>query len=220
MARLYVPSKGPESWQALLASPEKHWQRGYSARTLAHVWESANGLPAEISHLLGADSELILAIPEHKVDLPGGSRPSQTDLFALVRSGERTISLAVEGKVDEPFGPTVDEWLDGGSDGKRTRLHSLCDILGLSTDRLVGLRYQLLHRTASAVIEADRFKTDDAAMIVHSFSKAAAWFDSFRDFASRLGVPIEKDRLATVATPKGRRLHLGWASGDLRFLTQ
>ncbi|WP_413776936.1 DUF6946 family protein [Mesorhizobium sp. AR07] len=32
------------------------------------------------------------------------------------------------------------------------------------------LRYQLLHRTSAALLEAKRFKTDEAAMIVHSFS--------------------------------------------------
>ncbi|WP_435053481.1 DUF6946 family protein [Mesorhizobium caraganae] len=36
-----------------------------------------------------------------------------------------------------------------------------------------NIRCQLLHRTASAAIEAQRFKTDIAAMIVHSLSSNA-----------------------------------------------
>lgn len=218
MTRIYVPSSAPESWRGLLADPGKHWRTGFSAKTLAHAWESANGLPPEISRLFGGDAELLLALPEHKVDLPGGSRPSQTDLFALVRWDGRTVALAVEGKVDEPFGPTVGEWLDGASDGKRLRLEYLCGVLGLRSNGLPNLRYQLLHRAASAVIEADRFKTDEAAMIVHSFSQTSAWFESLEAFAGRLGVSAQKDRLATTTLPNGRIFHLAWASGDRRFL--
>jgi hypothetical protein len=41
----------------------------------------------------------VLAIPEHGVALPSGSRASQTGLFALASSGPDPISIAVEGKV-------------------------------------------------------------------------------------------------------------------------
>jgi len=218
LTRIYVPSAGPQSWQGLLADPEKHWRTGYSARTLACSWENSNGLPPEISRLFGGSAELLLALPEHKVALPGGSRPSQTDLFALLRWEGRTVAAAVEGKVDEPFGPTVGEWLESASDGKRERLNYLCELLGLPTEGLSELRYQLLHRAASAAIEAERFKTDDAAMIVHSYSRTSAWYESFAEFAQRLGIPPEKDRLAAVRLPNGRPLHLAWASGDLSFL--
>lgn len=219
MTRIYLPSAGPVSWKGLLVDPEKHWRRGFSARTLPHVWESANGLPPEILRLFGDDAELLLAMPEHKVDLPGGSRPSQTDLFALIKHSGRTISVAVEGKVDEVFGPTVGEWLDGASDGKRARLEYLCAVLGLANENLSDLRYQSLHHAASAAIESDRFNTDSAAIIVHSFSLTGAWFTSFEAFAERLGVTAEKDRLSTTKLPNGKKLHLAWASGDRRFLS-
>lgn len=218
MTRIYVPSCGPQSWQGLLADPEKHWRTGFSAKTLAHAWESADGLPPEISRLFEGRVELLLAFPEHKVDLPGGSRPSQTDLFALLRHDERIIATAVEGKVDEPFGPTVGEWLEGASDGKRERLEYLCGVLGIRNEGLSELRYQLLHRATSAAIEAERFKTDKAAIIVHSFSPTRAGFESFAAFAQRLGVTAELGRLATTTLPCGRVLHLAWASGDRGFL--
>ncbi len=218
MTRIYVPSCGPQSWQRLLADPEKHWRAGFSAKTLAHAWESAHGLPPEISRLFEGRVELLLALPEHKVDLPGGSRPSQTDLFALLRHADRTIATAVEGKVDEPFGPTVGEWLEGASDGKRQRLENLCGILGLRNEALSELRYQLLHRAASAAIESKRFKTDEAAVIVHSFSTTNSWFESFKSFARCLGVTAELGRLATTALPCGKVFHLAWASGDCDFL--
>jgi len=49
-------------------------------------------------------------------------------------------------------------------------------------------RYQLLHRIASAVIEAERFDARLAGMIVHSFSTRATWFDEFSSFVRLLGV--------------------------------
>jgi hypothetical protein len=46
----------------------------------------------------------------------------------------------------------------------------LCATLGLNTSDVGGLRYQLLHRTASAVYEAQRYRSRRAIMLVHSFS--------------------------------------------------
>jgi hypothetical protein len=69
-------------------------------------------LPAEVADVLQrspwfAQTELLLAIPEHKVRLPGAGRASQTDLWLLIRTPTALASVAVEGKVDEPFGETV-----------------------------------------------------------------------------------------------------------------
>lgn len=217
---IYVPATGPESWSGLLADPVKHWRTGYSARTLAHCWQAATGLPPEIGALFGLEATLLIGIPEHKVELPGGSRPSQTDLFALVRRGEQTISCAIEGKVNETFGPTIQEWLADASAGKIERLDYLCRLLGLTQPLPPTLRYQLLHRSASAIIEAARFKTDEAAMIVHSFSATAIWFDDFAMFLDLLGLKAVRDRLLTVRLPAGLPMHFGWATGDPAFLTR
>jgi len=54
-----------------------------------------------------ADIQLLLAIPEHQVPLVGGSRPSQNGIWALARASTGWVSIAVEGKVFEPFGPTL-----------------------------------------------------------------------------------------------------------------
>ena len=40
-------------------------------------------------------------------------------------------------------------------------------------------KYQLLHRTASAIIEAERFNANHALMLVHSFSLANEWYGDF-----------------------------------------
>lgn len=104
MSRVYVPSGGPGSWQALLADPVKHWATGYSARTLAHSWEDQDGFPPEIIAILQqqaalANAKPLLIFPEWKVPLPGGTRPSQNDVWVLAKSSTGIISIAVEGKV-------------------------------------------------------------------------------------------------------------------------
>lgn len=81
MTKILVPTLGADDWRRFLADPEKHWKRGYSAMAAALSWEAANGVPPEISELFGGSLELLLAIPEHKVALPGGGRESQCDVF-------------------------------------------------------------------------------------------------------------------------------------------
>jgi hypothetical protein len=214
----YIRTKGFETWQTLLADPVKHWRTGYSARTLAAAWEAANGLPPEIRAHFGPDAKMLIGIPEHKVELPGGGRPSQTDLFALIRTNDSTIAAAIEGKVDEPFGPTIGEWLIEASPGKQQRLDALCTLLGLRQPLPKELRYQLLHRAASAVLEAQRFKTDEGAMIVHSFSPTSLWFDDFSFFVSLLGGQVTMTKGFYGRTPTGMPMLYAWAKGDPKFL--
>ena len=180
-------------------------------------WEAAKGLPPEIEALFSEHPELLLAIPEHKLALPGGGRPSQCDVFALIRAGDATCALAVEAKVNETFGPTLAEWQATPSPGKALRLASICQMLGLS-DPAPDLRYQLFHRTAAAVVEAWRFKTDRAAMVVQSFSQDHRWHDDFARFAAQLGLDIPPGGSATTKLPCGLPLTLGWATGGAEFL--
>jgi len=216
--RIYVPSSGPSDWQQFLAEPEKQWRTGYSAKTLAHSWEASSGLPPEIARMFPGEAELLLAIPEHKVALPGGRRDSQSDVFALIRHGDTTCAAMIEGKVNEPFGPTVGEWLREASPGKLTRMRYLCETLGLTQEPNPSVRYQLLHRTASAVIEAQRFKTDEAAMIVHSFSQGKFWVEDFAAFVELLGGAVTPDQSVVLQLANGRNLRLGWATGDAAYL--
>jgi hypothetical protein len=74
MTRIYIPSRGADDWRTLLADPTRHWRAGFSAMTLARCWEAANGLPGEISAMFAGfdiSPELLVALPEHKVPLPG-----------------------------------------------------------------------------------------------------------------------------------------------------
>jgi len=223
MPKVYVPTTGSNDWRRLLADPAKQWRTGFSGKTLAHCCESADGLPREIASMLqphGLDVELLLAIPEYKVPLPGASRgESQNDVFALARTRDLTFAIMVEGKVREPFGEVLRDWLQNASDGKRKRLAFICDVLGLTMPPPDHIHYQLLHRTASAVIEARRFKTDAAAMIVHSFSVERIWFDALVQFASLFDVAMTANKLIAIRPNGLPPLYIGWACGDCNFLT-
>ena len=222
MTRIYLPSTGPEDWRRFLGDPEKHWRTGYSAKTLAYCWEEEGGLPTEITDLLktiGKNPRLLIGIPEHKVPLPGSTvGDSQNDLFALVRADDKTIALTIEGKVNESFDQPMSKWLLNASPGKRERLTSLCETLGLRQPLPGDLHYQLLHRTASAVLEARAFKTDVAAMIVHSFSPERLWFDAFARFATLFGAKAEPNKLICICPNGTPPLYIGWACGNLRYL--
>ncbi len=213
---ILTPTKGTEDWRVLLADPAKQWKDGRSAKLMAEVWESSQPtLPAEINQILAgtplSEFEPILAVPEYQVPLPGGSRPSQNDLFVLGLVGDDLAVIMVEGKVDETFGPTVAEWLEKDSKGKQTRLGYLRGLLGLHRDIPNEVRYQLLHRTASAIIEAGRFHACYAVMLVHSFSEEHAWFDDYAAFVKLLGGTPENGGMGRVPGHAEPELWIGWA---------
>lgn len=222
MSFILIPSEGPESWKQFLAQPERQWVQGYSARTLAYCWEQSRGLPMEVAAILEpvvGPLRPLMVIPERKTALPGGKRESQSDAFLLARTDAGLLACTIEGKVDEPFGPTVTEQMNDASPGKQTRLRYLCDRLGL--EECPGdIHYQLLHRSVSALIEAENFCAAHAAMIVHSFSAERRWFDAFERFLALLGHPaaVEPGTAVTIKLAD-RDLILGWACGDQRFRT-
>jgi len=222
MKPIVVPTDGIQDWQKRLADPIKHWRTGYSARALAYAWEDATGLPPEVAALLSplGKIELLLAIPEYDVPLPGGERPSQNDVFALLRTNDGLVVAMVEGKVSESFGPTLEEWRKDASAGKADRLAHIKAKLGLASDPPLGTRYQLLHRAASAVIEAERFHARDAAMIVHSFSSEHASLADYQTFLVLFGKKGGPGQMVTLGTPNGIRLWAGWAQGDAKFLRE
>lgn len=213
--RVFVPTRDSADWQRLLASPEKHWRPGFSAMSAALSWEAARGLPAEVDQVFEmaglGPTELLLAIPEWKTRLPGGERDSQTDVFALVRTARGMFATAVEAKVAESFGPTVGEWAAELTPGKRQRLTALCELLGVPFPPAPMLRYQLFHRTASAVIEARRFGASGAAMIVQSFSPDRAWLADWQAFGDMLGASLAPNQPAVITLSDGFPLLLGWA---------
>lgn len=224
MNRIYLPARSADQWAQLLAEPDKQWRTGYSARSLAHCWQDADGFPREVRGAFGAapalaDLEFLFGIPEHQVHLPGGSRPSQTDLWVLAKGRNGLASIAVEGKVAEPFGPTIGEWLHDASKGKHERLSYLQAELGFASQPSSALRYQLLHRTTSALIEARRFGAAHAVLLVHSFSPQKLWFSDYAAFADAIGARAMLDAVVPARrVSSGVSLWVGWVCGDPTFL--
>ena len=194
MTKFFIPSGGPEAWKNFLAEPEKQWKTGFSAKSLAYCWEEAKGFPKEVRSALDSSEvptlrnlDLLMAFPEHQVPLLGGRRPSQNDIFVLGRASDGLVSITVEGKVDEPFGPTLREWSRPSSEGKRKRLGYLSGVLGKDFSDCPDIRYQLIHRTASAMILAEAFFAKTAVMLVHSFSRKDSWFEDYAEFIALFG---------------------------------
>lgn len=228
MNHIYIPTSGVEDWRRLLADPEKQWRTGFSARSIANAWESAKGFPPEIQDLFTHSHhpsfhnvEMLLAIPEHKVLMPPyGGHPSQNDLFALAKDCKgNLIALTIEGKVSESFGKILSEWNAEGSPGKYKRLAFIKETLGLAEEIPDTIRYQLLHRTASAILEAKRFTAKSAVMVVHSFNQSNLWFDDYRAFFNIFSATdAAPGVLYFLSEVHGIKVYSGWARGEEKFL--
>ena len=174
MNRLCIATRGVGSWRERLANPDSQWKRGYSALETAVSWERASdgtfGLPEPVGNLLRGsafdDPNLLFAIAEHKVPLPGGRADSQCDVWALLDTKAGMLSLSVEAKAKEPFGQgnePLAHWLAGdGSKRSREDRQKRWDYVkrhlpGPVASEYSDVAYQLLHRCAAAVIEARRF---------------------------------------------------------------
>jgi hypothetical protein len=223
----YIPTKHAEDWKQHLAASDKHWKIGYSARTLAYCWQEAQGFPPEIKQIFVASGlaaftgiEPLLALVEHKVAMLGTGKPSQNDLFVLAKANEQLVSIMIEGKVNESLDKLLQEW-DDGSPNKQTRLAGILTMLGLPTDTsaITQVRYQLLHRMASAVSEAQRFGAISAVMLIHSFSPIDKWFEDYQKFLGLYGREGSVGELIYLRTVGGIHLFAGWVHGNERFLT-
>lgn len=220
MPRILACTTCAEDWKPFLADPDKHWKDRFSAKELATRWEDAEGLPAEVAEAFEAspDGALraarpYLAIPEYKTDLPGGSRASQTDLMVIGRAAGGPFAMAVEGKVEESFGPVLGEWRQDESEGKALRWSFLCATLGLEEALSPDLRYQLFHRAASALLAARRYHSPIAVLLVHSFSARNTGFEDFERFLSLFGAQARVGSIVPVATLGTTRLYSGWVQG-------
>lgn len=227
MKRIFVPTVSGSDWQRLLGKPELHWKSGRSAMSTAACWEANEPqLPREISAVLEASGdeaigslEMLVAIPEWEVDLPGGDRPSQTDVLAITRNECGLVILGVEAKVDEPFGPTLGERKANATAGQLERISYLEIELGCASPMEDDIRYQLLHRTVSALLTARAFHAGTAVMLVHSFSPESRWREDFEVFADAVGGSRLTEDLYEIELGQAPRLIIGWCKGAEEFLS-
>lgn len=225
MAQLFYHAtdiQKPEDVIPHLAKQERDWRKGRSAYELAHAWVEADGIPAPVRDALEKsedfrDAVILEGLFEKETDLGTRGRASQSDLLVLCRCKAGLGVIAVEGKVDETFGPLVKDWRDGAP-GKERRLESLLEMLSIKTADAAELRYQLIHRTAAALLEDRRYRAEAAMMLVHSFSPEAAGFDDFRRFTEVLGAPVEAPGgFSAPVNLLETRLTLGWVPDRVRM---
>ena len=220
-SRIAVPLLRADDVIPHLGRPS-HWKEGRSAKSLADSWFNANGVPKTVSALLSSapefrDAELLDGWLERKTDLGDGcGAASQTDLLALLSLDDELAVLAIEAKVDESFGDVVDDWIADGSVKKFKRLAGLCARLGIDPKSTGKLRYQLLHRTVAALIEAERFHARKAVLAVQSFCPKSTGFADFQTFSKAIGFEIE-ERGSLVGPRRfgGIDLWIGWKSNEI-----
>ena len=215
--RLHVPLKSPEDVKPHLGSPG-HYKEGYSAFCLVNGWMADNDIPELVRLTLDTVPALQHAILlegflEREVSLGDGARNSQTDLLCLLGINKQLVVMSVEGKVREPFGNLVAKELETASDFKKSRIKRLAQVLGLSLEEAKPLRYQLIHRTAAAIFEAQRFHSQTAIMMVHSYDPADAGFVDYRRFAEAIGFG-DTEPTFTVGPQSfdDVSLYLGWTA--------
>ncbi len=174
------PLRTLADWQAL--HPAEHWREGRSAMLLAQRWSGAEGFPEAVLDRFAhsprfSDLRMRRAIVEHPCAVPGLGKASYTDIMVFAEDDDRNpIVIAVEGKVDEGFGPLVSEWLTQGK-GERAalnrldRVREMAHALGLDPEApgFGELRYQLVHRAYAAWRTARDEGCLTAILLVHSF---------------------------------------------------
>jgi hypothetical protein len=231
-ARDDCPLTNPEDVIKYLGKGQSHWKKGRSAYELANSWFAVQRspefatqkLPESVCSILNTvaafeGAVLTKGIFEIQTELDDlGRGPSQTDLLALLKAQNGAmIALGVEGKVDEPFGEIVSDWLDF-SPTKLRRLAIVIEKLNLKSSLIGELRYQLLHRTVAVLIEAEQRQCSKAVMLVQSFSpnEIRAGFKDFRKFSTAMDMPV--DMPGVLSAPRvihGIELCLGWCESPL-----
>jgi hypothetical protein len=225
MSRLHIATRGTSNWRARLGNPEKHWKRTASAMETAVSWESAasreSGLPGPVEAIFCASEfaapHLLLAVAEHKVRLAGRGGVAQCDVWGLVRTAVGTVSLSVEAKANECFGGAdecLGNWLVAKSSAKLNREKRWECIRQHLPSRREGaydrVAYQLLQRSAAAVIEARRFRLQHAAVVIQSFNCPEKSFNAYAHFCEVVGIPAARGAMH-ITQAEEIRLGIGWA---------
>jgi len=94
------------------------------------------------------------------------------------------------------------------------------NLLEINNKDISNIRYQLLHRAASALIEAERFCAPHALMLVHSFSQTHEWLEDYAAFAKLYGIQAELNTIHFAGDINGKNLYLGWVTGEAEYLSR
>ena len=126
--------------------------------------------------------------------------------------------MTVEAKSGEALDRLIKEWLPAPDDltpsGKPKRLQFLRDYLGLQAIEVGELRYQLLHRAASAIVMGQRFGATAAIMLIHSFGGSAdeKTRDDCHVFCKAMDAVPSGNALVATSRPSRLPLFIGWVA--------
>jgi hypothetical protein len=230
-----------EDWKGFAG--EDNWVPTRSAFEIAYAWHDAGGFPDDVIKALEQSGQEVLhklrlevAFVEKPVFLDTLVGPSMNDLMGYARNAAGdNIVVAVEAKTDETFGLPVVSWVKGdrlvpetgaaNRPSRVRRLKFLSEQLGVSISDSSGLRYQLLHRATSAILEGALYGAVAVVVIIHSFganeSDVTNWAD-FGQFLKALGsesIP-EKNKvvgpLALNTDAKSAPLYFLWVTSKPR----
>lgn len=243
--RNHQPIRSLEEWliNAPPAGRERQWREGRSALELARHWAGGR-LPEDLRRLLTMsdtfrDFAPVEAFAEYRTRLDrltGGTRNHDLLVVGSVSGPAEGIALLdIEGKADEPFGPTIGERLAAAHlERERNprsraveRVEWLCQaVFGVRPSAVEHLRYQLLHAIAAAVLAAEARGARQVAWIVHELHSPglsaarqqantrdlAAFVERLRGTAHHLDQgllagPIRLHRAGTL--PRGVALSIG-----------
>lgn len=207
------PLKTIDDW--IEAVGRKNWVPSYSAYECAMRWRGVTSvLPEPLNYVMrnsgievlqGLRPESIVA--EHAVFLDTLTTPSRTDIMAFCsNSTHDRVVVAVEAKSREPFSDRVFRWIRTADRTvsaqqqklfdvsnaivvrKERRLAFLNQVLGTNIDINSELRYQLVHRTASAVLEARNLRAKAAIVVIQAFQPSVENLFDFSDYLDALNV--------------------------------
>ena len=153
-------------WAELYAKPSKRkdWKKGRSAYSVADfiISGGAAHLESRLSEVLRQSVSIRLVNPEKEVrfDKFGRGRVHDLAIEGIV-GGEQSLFLGLEAKVDESFGPIIQDQLRTSqkqlSKNPRSKAVDRIEALParfsppLTLSEMLDIRYQLVHGTAGTV---------------------------------------------------------------------
>jgi Domain of unknown function (DUF6946) len=161
----------------------KHWKKDRSAMELARSWTDAHG-PEAVRELLDrvtgtANFEAKRGIAEAQTHFDEFRGPRNHDLLIVGEAAGGTTVVSIEGKVDESFGQTLEEYRAAARRriAKKQPTNALDRMQGLTKaiggwdagadPKRMQLRYQLFSAVAGAVAAAVDEEADQAVFLVH-----------------------------------------------------
>ena len=163
------------------------------------------------------ETEFIFGLPEYRIALPGGKRPSPNDIFVLAKNQSGLVVIMVEGKASEPFGPYVKDWIlqDSDTKGRASRLTFLASRLQLSPSNVESIRYQLLHRAVSVVIQSEILMARLGIMLVHCFGPVQESYKDYSAFLELFGLSSTQGSFSGPVKLPALNLYFGWVQDTI-----